>query len=80
MRNGATNLYHPNFGMSFLLDAHAILLLLHEKHKEFQTAREIGNTESPYAPPAADPLARRRCARDALRSETNLSTVIQKGD
>lgn len=68
------------FWNEFLLDAHAILLLLHEKHKDFQTAREIGNIESPNEPsPAVDPLAR-HCARDALRSETNLSTVIQKGD
>jgi hypothetical protein len=54
----------PRFWNEFLLDAHAVLLLLHEKHNDYQNAREIGNIESPIAlSPVVDPLAR-HCARD----------------
>jgi hypothetical protein len=54
----------PRFWDEFLLDAHAVLLLLHEKHSDYQNAREIGNAESPVAPsPAVNSLAR-HCARD----------------
>jgi len=54
----------PRFWDEFLLDAHAVLLLLHEKHSDYQNAREIGNVESPIAAsPAVDPHAR-HCARD----------------
>jgi hypothetical protein len=52
------------FWDEFVLDAHAVLLLLHEKHNDYQNAREIENVESPIAPsPAVDPLAR-HCARE----------------
>ena len=33
------------FWEEFLRDAHAVLLLLHEKHTDFQNAREIGNVK-----------------------------------
>ena len=54
----------PRFWEEFLLDAHAVLLLLQEKHSDYRNAREIKNIESPIAPSSAvDPLAR-HCARD----------------
>jgi hypothetical protein len=58
----------PRFWDEFLLDAHAVLLLLHEKHSDYRNAqeigREIGNVENPIAPSATiDPLTR-HCARD----------------
>jgi hypothetical protein len=51
------------FWDEFLLDAHAVLLLLYEKHNYYRNAREIENIESPIAPsPVADPLARHRAS------------------
>lgn len=33
----------PRFWDEFLLDANAVLLLLHERHSDYQNAREIDN-------------------------------------
>ena len=70
----------PRFWNEFLLDAHAVLLLLHEKRNDYQNAREIGNIESPIAPsPVAAPL-RRTALGMADRSEADLPTVMQQGN
>jgi hypothetical protein len=54
----------PRFWNEFLLDAHAVLLLLHEKRIDYRNAREIGNIENPIArSPVVDPLTR-HCASD----------------
>jgi hypothetical protein len=49
------------FWNEFLLDAHAIRLLLHEKHNDYRNAREIGNIEGRIAP---SPVVARHCASD----------------
>jgi hypothetical protein len=52
------------FWNEFLLDAHAVLLLLHAKHNDYRNARQIRKMENPIAPsPVVDPLAR-HCASD----------------
>lgn len=54
----------PRFWSEFLLDAHAVLLLLHKKHNDYQSGREIGNVESPIAPSPVVDLLAPHCARD----------------
>jgi hypothetical protein len=46
----------PRFWNEFLLDAHAVLLLLHEKHNDYQNVQEIGNIEAPIPREADFPV------------------------
>lgn len=57
----------PRFWNEFLLDAHAVLLLIHEKHNDYQNARsrEYGNSYRTFS--SGSPLAR-HCARDGTSS------------
>jgi hypothetical protein len=61
-------------------NAHAVLLLLHEKRNDYQNAREIENIESPIAPsPVAAPLCGTALGM-THRSEADLPTVMQQGN
>ena len=50
----------PRFWNEFLLDAHAVLLLLQEKHNDYQNVREIGNIETPVPREADFPVVMRK--------------------
>jgi len=52
------------FWDEFLLDAHAVLLLLHEKHSDYRNARENGVNESSVLASSVADLPARHCARD----------------
>ena len=64
------------FWNEFLLDAQAVLSLLHERHHDYQNAREVGTVENRTPPSSvADPPAR-HCARDGAPSEADFAAVM----